>query len=156
MTGVQTCALPILFEETIQQVVALAVLMPIVASMGGIAGSQTLTLMIRGMAVGQVSNASVRWLLNREFLATALNGVLFALVVSAATMVWFGDKTIGLVIALALVINLTVASVVGTLLPLTLKRLKIDPALAGGVILLTTTDVVGFLSFLGLATYFYA
>lgn len=145
-----------MFEETIQQVVALAVLMPIVASMGGIAGSQTLTLMIRGMAVGQVSNASVRWLLNREFLATALNGVLFALVVSAATMVWFGDKTIGLVIALALVINLTVASVVGTLLPLTLKRLKIDPALAGGVILLTTTDVVGFLSFLGLATYFYA
>lgn len=145
-----------MFEETIQQVVALAVLMPIVASMGGIAGSQTLTLMIRGMAVGQVSNASVRWLLNREFLATALNGVLFALVVSAATMVWFGDKTIGLVIALALVINLTVASVIGTLLPLTLKRLKIDPALAGGVILLTTTDVVGFLSFLGLATYFYA
>jgi magnesium transporter len=130
--------------------------MPIVASMGGIAGSQTLTLMIRGMAVGQVSNDNVKWLLNREFLATTLNGFLFALVVSAAAMVWFRDPTIGLVIAMALVINLTIASIVGTLLPLTLKRLNIDPALAGGVILLTTTDVVGFLSFLGLATYFYA
>jgi len=145
-----------MFEETIQQVVALAVLMPIVASMGGIAGSQTLTLMIRGMAVGQVSNDNVKWLLNREFLATTLNGFLFALVVSAAAMVWFRDPTIGLVIAMALVINLTTASIVGTLLPLILKRLNIDPALAGGVILLTTTDVVGFLSFLGLATYFYA
>ncbi len=145
-----------MFEETIQQVVALAVLMPIVASMGGIAGSQTLTLMIRGMAVGQVSNANVRWLLNREFLATTLNSFLFALVVSAAAMAWFRDPTIGLVIAMALIINLTVASIVGTLLPLTLKKLNIDPALAGGVILLTTTDVVGFLSFLGLATYFYA
>jgi len=145
-----------MFEETIQQVVALAVLMPIVASMGGIAGSQTLTLMIRGMAVGQVSNDNVKWLLNREFLATTLNGFLFALVVSAAAMVWFRDPTIGLVIAMALVINLTIASIVGTLLPLILKRLNIDPALAGGVILLTTTDVVGFLSFLGLATYFYA
>jgi magnesium transporter len=124
--------------------------------MGGIAGSQTLTLMIRGMAVGQVSNDNVKWLLNREFLATTLNGFLFALVVSAAAMVWFRDPTIGLVIAMALVINLTIASIVGTLLPLTLKRLNIDPALAGGVILLTTTDVVGFLSFLGLATYFYA
>jgi len=145
-----------MFEETIQQVVALAVLMPIVASMGGIAGSQTLTLMIRGMAVGQVSNDNARWLLNREFLAATLNGLLFALVVAAAAMVWFRDPTIGMVIAMALLINLTVASVVGTLLPLTLKKLKIDPALAGGVILLTITDVVGFLSFLGLATYFYA
>ena len=145
-----------MFEETIQQVVALAVLMPIVASMGGIAGSQTLTLMIRGMAVGQVSNANVRWLLNREFLATTLNSFLFALVVSAAAMAWFRDPTIGLVIAMALIINLTVASIVGTLLPLTLKKLNIDPALAGGVLLLTTTDVVGFLSFLGHATYFYA
>ncbi|MBE0486294.1 magnesium transporter [Marinobacter sp.] len=145
-----------LFEETIQQVVALAVLMPIVASMGGIAGSQTLTLMIRGMAVGQVSSTNVRWLLNREFLATTLNGFLFAIVVSAAAMLWFRDPIIGLVIAMALIINLTIASIVGTLLPLTLKKLDIDPALAGGVILLTTTDVVGFLSFLGLATYFYA
>lgn len=145
-----------MFEDTIKQVVALAVLMPIVASMGGIAGSQTLTLVIRGMAVGQVDNANIKWLLNREFLATTLNGFLFATVVSGAAMVWFRDPTIGMVIAMALVINLIVASVVATLLPLTLKRLKIDPALASGVILLTTTDVVGFLSFLGLATYFYA
>lgn len=145
-----------MFEDTIKQVVALAVLMPIVASMGGIAGSQTLTLVIRGMAVGQVDNANIKWLLNREFLATTLNGFLFAAVVSGAAMVWFRDPTIGMVIAMALVINLIVASVVATLLPLTLKRLKIDPALASGVILLTTTDVVGFLSFLGLATFFYA
>ncbi|MGO1232457.1 MAG: magnesium transporter [Marinobacter sp.] len=145
-----------MFEETIKQVVALAVLMPIVASMGGIAGSQTLTLVIRGMAVGQVDNANIKWLLNREFLATTINGFLFAAVVSGAAMVWFRDPTIGMVIAMALVINLIVASVVATLLPLTLKRLKIDPALASGVILLTTTDVVGFLSFLGLATFFYA
>jgi len=145
-----------MFEDTIKQVVALAVLMPIVASMGGIAGSQTLTLVIRGMAVGQVDNANIKWLLNREFLATTINGFLFAAVVSGAAMVWFRDPTIGMVIAMALVINLIVASVVATLLPLTLKRLKIDPALASGVILLTTTDVVGFLSFLGLATYFYA
>src|SRR5690554_2945059 len=145
-----------MFEETIQQVVALAVLMPIVASMGGIAGSQTLTLMIRGMAVGQVSNASVRWLLNREFLATALNGVLFALVVAAAATMWFQDLLIGAIIAAALIINLVAAALVGTVLPLFLKSRNIDPALAGSVILTTVTDVVGFMSFLGLATIFYA
>ncbi len=145
-----------LFEGTIEKVVALAVLMPIVASMGGIAGSQTLTLVIRGMAVGQISGANVGWLLNREFLAGALNGLLWALVVSLAATIWFHDPLIGLIIALALMINLIAAAVVGTLLPLFLKSRNIDPALAGGVILTTVTDVVGFMAFLGLATAFYA
>jgi len=145
-----------LFEETIAKVVALAVLMPIVASMGGIAGSQTLTLVIRGMAVGQISSANVGWLLNREFLVSAMNGVLWALVVAGAATLWFKDIMLGAIIAAALVINLVAAALVGTVLPLFLKSRNIDPALAGGVILTTVTDVVGFVSFLGLATLFYA
>ncbi|WP_166254091.1 magnesium transporter [Marinobacter salicampi] len=144
-----------LFEGTIEKVVALAVLMPIVASMGGIAGSQTLTLVIRGMAVGQISGANIGWLLNREFFSGALNGLLWALVVSVAATVWFGDPLIGAVIAAALIINLVAAAIVGTVLPLFLKSRNIDPALAGGVILTTVTDVVGFMAFLGLATIFY-
>ncbi|MBR9872299.1 MAG: magnesium transporter [Gammaproteobacteria bacterium] len=145
-----------LFEDTIAKVVALAVLMPIVASMGGIAGSQTLTLVIRGMAVGQISSVNVAWLLNRELLSGILNGLLWAGVVATAAILWFGDWMIGAVIAAALVINLVAATVVGTLLPLFLKSRNIDPALAGGVILTTVTDVVGFMAFLGLATLFYA
>ncbi|SFM40958.1 magnesium transporter [Marinobacter zhejiangensis] len=145
-----------LFEGTIEKVVALAVLMPIVASMGGIAGSQTLTLVIRGMAVGQISQANVRWLLNREFLVSVLNGLLWAVVVATAAVIWFKDPLIGAVIGSALIINLLAAALVGTVLPLFLKSRDIDPALAGGVILTTVTDVVGFMSFLGLATIFYA
>ncbi|WP_404363838.1 magnesium transporter [Marinobacter sp.] len=144
-----------LFEDTIEKVVALAVLMPIVASMGGIAGSQTLTLVIRGMAVGQISGANVAWLLNREFFSGVLNGLLWAVVVSAAATLWFGDPMIGAIIAAALIINLVAAALVGTVLPLFLKSRNIDPALAGGVILTTVTDVVGFMAFLGLATIFY-
>ncbi|WP_041598897.1 magnesium transporter [Hahella chejuensis] len=145
-----------IFEATIAKVVALAVLMPIVASMGGIAGSQALTLVIRGMATGKVSSNNIRWLMNREFLVGAFNGVLWAFVVATAAMVWFNDVTIGVLIASAMLINLTVAAIAGTALPLILKTLKIDPALAGGVILTTVTDVVGFMSFLGLATIAYA
>ena len=145
-----------LFEETITKVVALAVLMPIVASMGGIAGSQTLTLVIRGMAVGQISGANIGWLLNREFLVSAMNGVLWAAVVAGAATLWFGDIMLGAIIAAALVINLVAAALVGTVLPLFLKSRNIDPALAGSVILTTVTDVVGFVAFLGLATIFYA
>lgn len=145
-----------LFEETIAKVVALAVLMPIVASMGGIAGSQTLTQVIRGMAVGQISSVNVAWLLNRELLSGILNGLLWAGVVATAAILWFGDWMIGGVIAAALVINLVAATVAGTVLPLFLKSRNIDPALAGGVILTTVTDVVGFMAFLGLATLFYA
>ncbi len=107
-----------LFEATIEKVVALAVLMPIVASMGGIAGSQTLTLVIRGMAVGQISGANVGWLLNREFIAGALNGLLWAVVVASAATLWFSDIMIGAIIAAALIINLIAAALVGTVLPL--------------------------------------
>jgi magnesium transporter len=145
-----------LFEATISKVVALAVLMPIVASMGGIAGSQTLTLVIRGMAVGQISGANVSWLLNREFMVGALNGLFWAVVVASAAAAWFQDMLIGGIIAAALVINLIAAAFVGTVLPLFLKSRNIDPALAGSVILTTVTDVVGFMAFLGLATFFYS
>jgi len=145
-----------LFEDTIQQVVALAVLMPIVASMGGIAGSQTLTLVIRAMAVGQISRSNLSWLLNREFFVGLINGILWSMVVASASIFWFEDTTIGIVIATAMIINLVMAAIAGTILPIFLKSRNIDPALAGGVILTTITDVVGFLSFLGLATLAYA
>tara|TARA_R110002072_G_scaffold4280_8_gene30236 strand:+ start:5759 stop:7123 length:1365 start_codon:yes stop_codon:yes gene_type:complete len=144
-----------LFEGTIEKVVALAVLMPIVASMGGVAGSQTLTLVIRAMAVGQISRSNLSWLLNREFFVGAINGLLWALVVSCIAMIWFEDLIIGMVIAAAMVINLVIAAIVGTMLPIFLKSRNIDPALAGSVILTTVTDVAGFLSFLGLATLAY-
>jgi magnesium transporter len=144
-----------LFQDTIEKVVALAVLMPIVASMGGIAGTQTLTVLVRGMAVGQISRNNQSWLVNREFAVGVLNGLLWATVVGIVASVWFNDWTLSLVIAIAIVINLITASLVGALLPLFLNRIGIDPALAGGVILTTVTDVVGFLSFLGLAAFFY-
>jgi magnesium transporter len=145
-----------LFQGTIEKVVALAVLMPIVASMGGIAGTQTLTVLVRGIAMGQVGKNNQGWLMNRELLNGLANGVLWAAVVAVAASLWFADWTIGIIIAAALVINLVTAAFVGVVLPLTLTRLKIDPALAGGVVLTTVTDVVGFVSFLGLATVFYA
>ena len=144
-----------MFEGTIEKVVALAVLMPIVASMGGIAGSQTLTLVIRAMAVGQISRSNLSWLLNREFFVGVINGFLWAVVVATVAIAWFDDLIIGMVIAAAMLINLVVAAIVGTVLPIYLKSRNIDPALAGGVILTTVTDVAGFLSFLGLATLAY-
>jgi magnesium transporter len=145
-----------LFQGTIDKVVALAVLMPIVASMGGVAGTQTLTVMIRGMALGQIASSNRNWLVNREFLVGVLNGVLWSIVVAIAASMWFNDWLIGAIIAAAMVINLVTAALAGTLIPLAMKRLEIDPALAGGVVLTTVTDVVGFMSFLGLATLFYA
>ena len=145
-----------LFQDTIEKVVALAVLMPIVASMGGIAGTQTLTVMVRGIALGQVSKNNEAWLINREVAVGMLNGMLWASVVAIAASLWFGDWSLGLIIALAMVINLVTAAFTGAALPLLLKRMKVDPALAGGVVLTTVTDVVGFFSFLGLATWFYA
>jgi len=144
-----------IFEDTLDKVVALAVLMPIVASMGGIAGSQTLTLVIRGQALGHVERSNAGWLLNREVIVGLLNGLLWALIVAAVAVVWFQDINIGLIIAMAIVINLVAGTVAGTLLPLILKSMNIDPALAGSVLLTTITDVVGFFAFLGLATIFY-
>lgn len=156
MTAFLASAVINVFEETIAKVVALAVLMPIVASMGGIAGTQTLTLVIRGIAVGQLGRANLRYLLNHEFLVAVLNGLLLASLVAGVAALAFEDLLLGGVIALAMVINLIVAAVAGSLLPSILTALRIDPALAGGVVLTTITDVTGFFAFLGLATWAYA
>lgn len=140
------------FAGTLEQIVALAILMPIVASMGGVAGTQTLTLMVRGLAMGQVGFGNLRALLVKEVSVGLLNGVAWAIVVGVVAALWFTDVPLGLVIAGAMAINLFVAALAGVLVPLALRRMSIDPALAGGVVLTTVTDVVGFLSFLGLAT----
>ncbi len=142
------------FEATIEKVVALAVLMPIVASMGGIAGSQTLTLTIRGIALGQLSSKNTRWLILKELAVGSLNSVIWAFVVAVIAGFWFNDVNIGLLIATAMCINLILAALMGTVLPMALDKAGIDPALAGSVLLTTVTDIVGFLSFLGLATLF--
>jgi len=143
-----------LFEATIEKVVALAVLMPIVASMGGIAGSQTLVLIIRGLALGQVETANARWLLGREILVGLLNGILWAGLVGIAAGFWFQKWTLGLIIFSALMINLFAAALAGVGVPLILRKMGIDPALAGSVVLTTVTDTVGFASLLGLGTLF--
>lgn len=145
-----------LFEDTIAKVVTLAVLMPIVASMGGIAGTQTLALVIRGEALGHISHSNLMWLLNREFVVSVLNGLLLATLVAVAAIIAFQDVSLGLVIAAAMVITIVVAAVSGSLLPSILRRMDIDPAIAGSVVLTTITDVTGFFVFLGLATLVYA
>ncbi|MFT7221386.1 MAG: magnesium transporter, partial [Candidatus Azotimanducaceae bacterium] len=145
-----------IFTDTIEKVVALAVLMPIVASMGGVAGSQTLTLVIRNMAQDELYESNLSWLTRREVAVGAINGCLWALVVAVAVSLFFNDHNLGIIIGSALVINLIVAALSGALLPSILKSMHIDPAIAGTVVLTTITDVVGFLSFLGLATWFYA
>jgi magnesium transporter len=145
-----------LFEATIEKVVALAVLMPVVASMGGIAGSQTLTIVIRGMALGQVGHSNAAWLLNREVMVGFINSLLWALVVALVATYWFGQPALGVIVGVALVINLVIAAIAGTVLPLIMRRMMIDPALAGGVVLTTVTDVVGFMTFLGLGAIFLA
>jgi magnesium transporter len=141
-----------LFQATLEQLVALAVLMPIVASMGGIAGSQTLTLVIRGLALGQVQKGNIRILLNRELGISILNGLLWSVVIALLAVLWFGDWGIGAVLGAAILVNLLCAALAGWGIPLLLERMGIDPALAGSVILTTVTDVVGFFAFLGLAT----
>jgi len=142
------------FEATLSQIIALAVLMPIVASMGGIAGSQTLTLAIRGIALGQLSGSNARHLLIKELAVGSLNSLIWAAVVAVIAGVWFDSLAIAALIATAITINLLFAAVTGAILPLALDRIGIDPALAGSVLLTTVTDVVGFLAFLGLATLF--
>jgi len=144
-----------LFQGTIEKVVALAVLMPVVASMGGIAGTQSLTILIRAMAMGQINDRNQLWLIGRETMIGLLNGFLWAAVVAITASVWFDDITLGLIIACAMLINLITAGLSGAGLPLMLQRMNIDPALAGGVLVTTVTDIVGFLTFLGLATWFY-
>jgi magnesium transporter len=142
------------FEGTIEKVAALAVLMPIVASMGGIAGTQTVTLIIRGIALGQVQWHDARWLLLREIGVGAINGALMAGVVGFATAAWIGTWKISVIIGAAMLVNLMAAATVGVMVPLTLRRLNIDPALSAGVILTTFTDCIGFATLLGLGTIF--
>ncbi len=142
------------FEATIGKLVALAVLMPIVASMGGNAGTQTLTVVIRGLAVGTITATNARRVLRKELMVGGLNGLIWAFVVAVVATLWFRDYFLGAIIAIAMVINLVFSALAGVLLPLVLRRLGIDPALAGGVALTTITDVIGFLAFLGLAALF--
>jgi magnesium transporter len=143
-----------LFEATLQEIVALAVLMPIVASMGGIAGSQTLTLVVRGLALRQVSHANAAQLMIKELSVGIVNGLLWAVVVAAIASVWFQDTDLGMLLGAAMVINLVCAALAGASIPLILDKIGIDPALAGGVLLTTVTDCIGFMAFLGLATIF--
>ncbi len=143
-----------LFEHTLDKVVALAVLMPIVASMGGIAGSQTLTIMIRGLALGQVGPSNARTLMRKEIMVSLMNGIIWSLVLAAVAIAWFRNTEIGAIIAAAIVINLICAALAGVTIPLVLKRIGIDPALAGSVLLTTVTDCVGFMAFLGLGTLY--
>ena len=142
-----------LFETTIENIVALAVLMPIVASMGGVAATQTLTLIVRGIALGQVERANARWLLTKEIAVALLNGVAWATVVAVVAYLWYRNWKIAAVIFAAMMVNLLAAALAGVLVPLTLKRLGVDPAVAGGVVVTTVTDVVGFASLLGLGTW---
>lgn len=141
-----------LFGHSIEQVVALAVLMPVVASMGGIAGSQTLTLVVRGLALGQVHKSNLWALFDKELRVGAINGVLWALVIGYITWMWFHSLLLGLVICIAVVVNILTAAVFGVILPVVLDKLRIDPALSGSVILTTVTDIIGFVAFLGLGT----
>ncbi len=141
-----------MFEATLEEIATLAVLMTIVPSMGGIAGNQTLALVIRGMAVGHISDSNSRWLIGKEIAVGLLNGLIWSILVAGAVMIWKGDTTIGMIIAGAMFINLSVAGLAGVCIPLLMKRYNIDPALAGGMALTTITDVVGLFSFLGMAT----
>jgi magnesium transporter len=140
------------FEAVLSKVVALAVLMPVVASMGGIAGSQTLTVVIRGLAMGQIGGSNRWWLFNKELWVGAINGIIWALIMAGIAQIWFHDIKISMVIGCAIAINMTAANSSGIAIPLMLKRMNIDPALSASVILTTVTDIVGFLSFLGLAS----
>lgn len=143
-----------LFEATLQEVVALAVLMPVVASMGGIAGSQTLTLIVRGLALGQVTKSNRKALLDKELKVGILNGFIWAFVVGLIAYLWFDSGLLGMVIGIAILLNIISAALTGVVLPVILSKLKIDPALSGSVILTTVTDIVGFVAFLGLGSIF--
>ncbi len=142
-----------LFQPALEKIIVLAILIPVVASMGGIAGSQTLTLVIRGIATGQVGRSNSRLLLTKELAVGFLNGMVWALVVAIVVMLWFKDIKMGGIIAVAMAANLVCAALAGVTIPIMLRKLKIDPALAGGVVLTTITDVVGIFAFLGLATW---
>ncbi|QJR80254.1 magnesium transporter [Alteromonas pelagimontana] len=154
VTALLAAAVSDLFEATLSQLAVLAILNTIVPSMGGVAGNQTLTLVIRGMALGHVNMSNARWLISKELAVGFLNGMLWAVLIATVIAVWKSDFMLGVVIAFAMLINMIAAALSGATLPLVMKRLKIDPALAGSVILTTITDVVGIFAFLGTATLF--
>jgi magnesium transporter len=143
-----------LFQDVLEQIVYLAILMPIVASMGGVAATQTLTIVLRGLTLEQINSSNLRWLLKRELAVSILNGIVLSILVGFATYFWFGEVVLAILISCALIINLISSVIAGVFVPLILRRLKQDPAIAGSVVVTTVTDVVGFLSFLGLATIF--
>ena len=144
-----------MFEVTLEQVVLLAVLMPVVASMGGISGSQTLTLIVRGLALGQITQANLKALLFKELKVGLINGLIWSVIIASITYLWFGELGISIVLGIAILGNLIAAASSGVLIPSMLNKLKIDPALSGAVLLTTVTDVVGFLVFLGLGSLFF-
>ncbi|MGF1876111.1 magnesium transporter [Photobacterium frigidiphilum] len=143
-----------MFEDTLAQMASIAVLMTIVPSMGGVAGNQTVALVIRGLAVGHIGDSNTRWLLSKEARVGLINGILWATIIGGVVMVWKGNIVLGAIIAGAMLTNLVLAGVAGVTIPILLKKYNIDPALAGGMALTTITDIVGLSVFLGLATIF--
>ena len=143
-----------LFQATIDQIVYLAILMPIVASMGGVAGTQTLTIMIRGLTLQQINHSNLKWLYKREVAVSIINGILLAVLVGGITYLWFDDMIIASLICVAMIANLISSAIAGIFIPLILRKFNQDPAIAGSVVVTTVTDVIGFFSFLGLATLF--
>lgn len=154
VTALLAAAVSDLFESTLSQLAVLAILNTIVPSMGGVAGNQTLTLVIRGMALGHVTGSNALWLVRKELAVGFLNGIIWAALIAGVIAIWKQDYMLGAVIAFAMMMNMIAAGVAGATLPIIMKRLKIDPALAGSVILTTITDVVGIFAFLGTATLF--
>ena len=143
-----------LFQDVIDKIVYLAILMPIVASMGGVAATQTLTIILRGLTLEQINTSNIGWLFKRELAVSILNGIVLSILVGFITYAWFQDLTIAILISCALVINLISSVFAGIIVPLVLRKLKQDPAIGGSVVVTTVTDVIGFLSFLGLATIY--
>jgi magnesium transporter len=142
------------FKDVLEQIVFLAILMPIVASMGGVAATQTLTIVLRGLTLEQINSSNMKWLFKRELAVSILNGVILSVLVGSITFLWFGELVLSLLISFALIINLISSVVAGVFVPLILRRFNQDPAIGGSVVVTTVTDVIGFLSFLGLATIF--
>ena len=143
-----------IFQDVIDKFVYLAILMPIVASMGGVAATQTLTIVLRGLTLEQINSSNIRWLFKRELAVSILNGIVLSVLVGFITYAWFQELAISLLISCALIINLISSVIAGILVPLILRRFKQDPAISGSVVVTTVTDVIGFLSFLGLATIY--
>ncbi|MGL5335206.1 MAG: magnesium transporter [Enterovibrio sp.] len=154
LTALAAASVSNLFENTLEQMASIAVLMTIVPSMGGVAGNQTVALVIRGLAVGHIGESNTRWLLSKEAFVGLLNGLLWAVIIGGVVAVWKSDLLLGAIIGAAMLTNLTVAGIAGVCIPIMLKKMKIDPALAGGMALTTITDIVGLSVFLGLATLF--